>query len=68
MRVCGEGGGQTTFLLLLFPADTQPKKVRKVPPGLPSSVSMGQAWSLPSLAWWGFHARSCGHIPWVTGL
>ena len=37
----GEGGSRAGVLTPPVPTDSQPKKVRKVPPGLPSSVSHG---------------------------
>lgn len=40
-KVQGEGGSRAGVLTPPVPTDSQPKKVRKVPPGLPSSVSRG---------------------------
>lgn len=63
MRACGEGSGPTIPLLLL-PPDTQPKKVRKVPPGLPSSVSMRiSGASTVSMAWWVFPCQKLWSHP-----
>lgn len=40
----GAGASLSRLTAPLAPTDTQPKKVRKVPPGLPSSVSGGLQW------------------------
>lgn len=40
----GAGASLAHLTAPLAPTDTQPKKVRKVPPGLPSSVSGGPQW------------------------